>query len=83
MLLVILIKVSRLTSLMRLHGGFKGGLMKPPAGLMKFHVGFLGEPHEASWGSHEAAWGVHENLTGVSWGPQGLMKLHGGFMGTL
>ena len=51
--------------------------MKPHGGLMKFHVGFMGGPHEASWGSHEAAWGVHENLTGVSWGPQGLKKLHG------
>ena len=57
--------------------------MKPPGGLMKFHVVFMGRPHDASWGSHEAAWGYHENLTGVSWGPQGLMKLHGGFMGTL
>ena len=83
MLLVILIKVRCLTSLMRLHGGFKGALMKPPGGLMKFHVGFIGGSHEAAWGSHEAAWGVHENLTGVSWGPQGLRKLHRRFMGTL
>ena len=52
--------------------------MKPPGRLMKLHVGFMGGPHEASWGSHEAAWGAHENLTGVSWGPQGLMKLHVG-----
>ena len=49
-LLVILIKVSCLTSLMRLHGGFKGGLMKPPGGCMKLHVGFMGGAHEASWG---------------------------------
>ena len=83
MLLVISIKVSCLTSLMKLHRGIKGGLMKPPGGCMKLHVGFLGGPHEASWGSHEAAWGVHENLRWGVMGASGPQEASWGIHGNL
>ena len=71
-LLVILIKVSSLTSLLKLLGGFMGELMRPPGGPHEASWGVHGNLIGVSWGPHEGSWGRHDS----SWGP------YGGFMGT-